>query len=211
MQIDTTTLTARDAYKLLTGAIMPRPIAWVSTISEDGVANLAPFSFFTAVASDPPTIVFCPGVRSTDGGQKDTLHNVRATREFVVNFVTEELAQAMNQTAAELPSDMDEFAYAGVTPVPSTKVRPYRVAESPIQFECILNQIVTIHEGVGGGHLVIGEVKIMHVADELFQDGYYIDQSAYFPIGRLVASGYCTTRDRFELERPASQIPPKMR
>lgn len=211
MQIDTTTLSARDAYKLLTGSIMPRPIAWVSTISEDGTNNLAPFSFFTAVASDPPTIVFCPGTRATDGGQKDTLHNVRATGEFVVNFVTEELAQVMNQTSVELPADVDEFAYVGVTPAPSVQIRPHRVAESPIQFECVLNQIVTIHEGVGGGHLVIGEVKVMHIVDELFQDGYYIDQRAYFPIGRLVASGYCTTRDRFELERPASQIPPIIR
>ena len=108
------------------GAIVPRAIAWVSTVNEDGQPNLAPFSFFTAVCFAPPTIVFCPSVRETDGDHKDTLHNIRATGEFVINFVTEALAEQMNITSTELPSDVNEFERAGLTAVPSTLVKAAR-------------------------------------------------------------------------------------
>jgi flavin reductase (DIM6/NTAB) family NADH-FMN oxidoreductase RutF len=108
-----------EVYKLMIGAIVPRPIAWVSTLSEAGLPNLAPFSFFTAVCSKPPTVIFCTGVRGTDGGQKDTLNNIRATGDYVINFVTEPLAEPMNITATEVPAEVNEFERAGLTPAPS--------------------------------------------------------------------------------------------
>lgn len=206
MEIVPEELAYRDIYKLLTGSIIPRPIAWVSTLNDAGQPNLAPFSFFTAVSSKPPTILFCPGIRSTDGGQKDTYHNIRASEEFVINFVTEALAEAMNITATELPPEVNEFERAGLTPAPSTAVRPPRVAESPIHFECRLKQIVTIHDNPGGGHIVIGEVVHMHFDDSVYKEGNYIDLQAYDAIGRLAGGGYARTRDQFIIQR----LPPEI-
>lgn len=206
MEINTQDLSAQQAYKLLTGSIMPRPIAWVSTISSDGIPNLAPYSFFTAAASDPPTIVFCPTTRTSDGRQKDTFYNIQATGEFVVNFVTEALVEAMNITSVETAAEVDEFKRAGLTAVPSMTVAAPRVKESPIHFECVLHQIVTIHEGVGGGHLVIGTVQHMHFADSIYREGGYVNQEAYFPVGRMVGNSYCRTKDQFDIARPASEI-----
>jgi flavin reductase (DIM6/NTAB) family NADH-FMN oxidoreductase RutF len=200
----------REVYKLMTASIVPRPIAWVSTLSIEGQPNLAPFSFFNGVCSAPPTVVFCPMVRATDGDQKDTLRNVRQTGEFVVNFVTEALAEAMNLTAAEVPPEVNEFERAGLTPAPSKLVKVPRVAESPIHFECTLNQIVTISEQPGGGYLVIGTVVHMHFDDSVFREGNYIDLAAYQPIGRLTGSGYSRVRDTFELKRPESEIKPQV-
>ena len=137
---------------------MPRAIGWVSTVDETGEPNLAPFSFFTAAGANPPHVLFCPMIRSTDGQQKDTLHNVRATGEFVVNIVTEALGPAMNITSTEFPAEVNEFAAAGLTPVPSSVVRPPRVGESPIHFECRLTQIVDLGDQPGAASVVIGEV-----------------------------------------------------
>lgn len=206
MEINPADLFHREVYKLMIGSIVPRPIAWVSTINADGQPNLAPFSFFTAVCSQPPTVVFCPGVRSTDSGQKDTYHNVRASGEYVINFVTEHNADAMNITATEWPATVNEFERAGLTPAPSQVVRPPRVAESPIHFECQLNQIVTISDQPGGGHLVIGTVVHMHFDEAVYREGNYIDAEALRPIGRLAGAQYSRTRDLFALQRPPSEI-----
>jgi flavin reductase (DIM6/NTAB) family NADH-FMN oxidoreductase RutF len=188
------------------GTIVPRPIAWVSTISEDGVPNLAPFSFFTAVCSNPPTVVFCPGVRATDGDQKDTLHNIRATGEYVINFVTEPLAAQMNITATELPATINEFERAGLTPVPSVLIRPPRVAESPIHFECRLRELIVISDEPGGGNLVIGTVVHMHYDEAVYLAGNQVDIQAYQPIGRLAGASYCRVNDLFDLKRFPPEI-----
>lgn len=206
MEINPKDLKPQDVYKLLTGSIVPRPIAWVSSVDSDGNPNLAPFSFFTAVCAEPPTILFCPGYRYTDDGQKDTYHNVRATGEFVVNFVNEATATAMNITAVEAPADVNEFERANLTEVPSTMVSVPRVLESPISFECKLNQIVTINDQVGGGHIVIGTVVYMHFADHVYQAGNYINIEAYQPIGRMMGGGYAHITDFFTLDRPPSEI-----
>lgn len=198
----------RDLYKLLIGAVVPRPIAWVSTISPDGVPNLAPFSFFNGVASNPPSLVFSVSYRESTHQPKDTLANLQASGDFVVNMVTEPLATAMNITAGEYPPEVDEFQRAGLTPVPSIQVSAPRVAESPVQFECRLNQIVPIGEGPGSARLVIGTIVYIHIADAIYREPYKIDITAYQPIGRLAGSSYTRVNDLFELQRPASEIKP---
>ncbi len=196
-----------SVYKLLTGAIVPRPIGWISTLDLDGRPNLAPFSFFNVVCSKPATVVFCPLVRGSDGGLKDTLRNAHATGEFVVNIVTEDLAAAMNRSSVEAPPGFDEFAFAGVNPTPSAAVRPPRVAESPIHFECRVRQIVEISDQPGGGSLVIGTVVHIHVDERVLLGSDKIDLAALKPIGRLAGGGYTRVTDLFEMERPKSTIP----
>lgn len=207
MEVHTADLPHREIYKLLTGCVVPRPIAWVSTLDSDGQPNLAPFSFFNAVCSNPPTLMFVCSVRGTDGGEKDTFHNVQATGEFVVNFVTESLAEQMNLTSTEFPADVNEFEVAGLTPAPSVMVKPPRVAESPIHFECKLNQIVTIGTDIGGGHIVIGTILHIHCDESVYRSNNYIDIEAYQPVGRLAGGGYSRTRDLFQIRRPESQLP----
>jgi flavin reductase (DIM6/NTAB) family NADH-FMN oxidoreductase RutF len=191
-----------QVYKLLTGSIVPRAIAWVSSVSNDGLYNLAPFSYFTAVSANPPLILFCPGTRGTDGGKKDTYHNVKATGEFVVNFVNAENAEAMNITAAEVPPDVDEFERAKLTPIPSRIVNVPRVQESPIHFECKLHQIVD----AGDGHVVIGEVVYMHFDERVFKEDNYIDTEALRPLARLAGPNYAYLGELFEMQRPPSEV-----
>jgi flavin reductase (DIM6/NTAB) family NADH-FMN oxidoreductase RutF len=196
-------------YKLMIGSIVPRPIAWVSTMDSSGQHNLAPFSFFSAVCSNPPSLLFCPGIRGTDGSTKDTLNNVRTTGEFVVNIVSEPLAEAMNLTAGEYPSAVDEFELARLTPAPSVKVRAPRVAESLIQYECILTQIVEVGDQPGGGSVVIGRIVYVHVRDEVMVGADKIDIVKLQPIGRLAGNSYTRVSDVFDLVRPPSQIAAK--
>jgi len=192
----------RLASKLLYAAVTPRPIAWVSTVDEDGNRNLAPYSFFNAVCSTPPTIMFAVGYR-TDPNPKDTLTNIQQTGEFVVNFVTEANAEAMNLTAETVLPEVDEFEVAGLTATPSTKVRPPRVQTSPIAFECQLNQVVTISEAPGGGYAVFGTIVAMHVDDAIYDpERDYVDFDAYQVVGRMAGNSYTRTRDRFDLKRP---------
>jgi flavin reductase (DIM6/NTAB) family NADH-FMN oxidoreductase RutF len=190
-------------YKLMTGTIVPRPIGWVSTIDETGRFNLAPFSFFTAVCSNPPTLLFCPAIRASTGQPKDTLHNVKATGQFVVNIVTEATAEAMNLTAAELPPDVDEFVYAGLTPTPSLTVKPPRVLESPVHYECEVVQIVEIGDQPGAGSIVIGRVLHLHIADSLLIGSDKIDTAKLQPVGRLAGNNYARVTETFSLVRPA--------
>jgi flavin reductase (DIM6/NTAB) family NADH-FMN oxidoreductase RutF len=198
----------REIYKLLTAAIVPRPIAWVSTVNAAGQPNLAPFSYFNAVCEKPPTVLFCPSIRRSDGGSKDTYHNIVATGEFVINFVTDDLAEAMNITAVEAPPEVNEFERAGLTAAPGVTVNVPHVAETPIYFECKLRDIVTISEEPGGGYIVIGTVTHMHFDDSVYREGNTIDFSAYKPVGRMTGSGYVHTGDTFEMKRPPSEIRP---
>jgi|SRR5579871_122433 len=196
--IDPAAHPALSIYKLLIGSVVPRPIAFVSSISADGVYNLAPFSFFNAVCAEPPVITFACGVRVPE---KDTLANVRATGEFVVNSVSEEIAAQMNLCSGEYIAGVDEFQVSGLTPVRSDLVRPPRVAESLINMECKVVQIVDVSKRPHGGSLVIGEVVRFHINRGLFEN-FRIDPEELHAIGRMGGAGYTRTRDRFEMERP---------
>lgn len=201
--IDPAQNSSQDNYKLLIGSVLPRPIAFVSTQSVDGALNLAPFSFFTAVCSDPPTILFCPMVRGSDGEKKDTLRNIEATGEFVVNVVSEDIVSPMNATAAEFPFGVSEFTEAGLTPAPSVVVKPPRVLESPVSLECKLQQIIPVGAGgVGSGNLVLGTVVQFHVRQDLYHAGR-IDTALLKPVARLAGSAYCPVREVFEVARPS--------
>ena len=188
-------------YKLMTGAIVPRPIAFVSTISPDGILNLAPFSFFTGISANPPVICFSPMIRGSDGMRKDTLNNIEATREFVVNVVSEDFKEQMNACSAEFPPEVDEFDISALTPEPSEVVRPPRVKESRIQMECRLVQVVHVSAKPLGGSIVLGEVVRFHIAEVLFED-YKIDANILRAIGRMGGPTYCRTTDRFDMPRP---------
>jgi flavin reductase (DIM6/NTAB) family NADH-FMN oxidoreductase RutF len=190
-----------NIYKLMIGAIVPRPIAFVSTISRAGVRNLAPFSFFTAASANPPVVCFAPMVRGSDGQQKDTLRNVQETGEFVVNIVSEEFIEKMNICSAEFPPDVDEWEKSGLTPVASECVKPARVQESRFHMECKLVDVVSVSKQPLGGSLVLGEVLRFHVADELF-DNYRIAPEKLRAVGRMGGPSYARTTDRFNLERP---------
>jgi len=187
--------------RVLTGVIVPRPIAFVSTVSNNGVVNLAPFSFFNAVSSSPPTVVI--GIsRNAGWKEKDTLANIEATGEFVVNIVVDDIAESMNATAAEFPADVDEFEIAGLTQAKSTLIKPPRVAETPVALECRLNQVVQIGSGSSESGLVIGDIALVHIRDDII-NGHRIDQQKLRPTGRLAGSMYCHTLDVFEMVRPA--------
>jgi len=190
-------MSANEVYKLMIRSIVPRPIAWISTVSADGVRNIAPFSFFTGITVDPPTVCFAPA-RKPGGGKKDTLSNVEATGEFVVNIVTEELAEAMNDTATDYPPDADEFQVVGLTPQDSELVAPPRVTESPIHMECKLQSTVAV--GDANGILVIGTVVLFHVSDRVMSDGS-VDPGLLKAIGRMGGLEYSRTGDRFALDR----------
>ena len=185
--------------RVLTGVIVPRPIAFVSSVSTEGIVNLAPFSFFNAMAYDPATIVL--GIsRSAGWKEKDTLANIEATGEFVVNVVVDDIAEAMNSTAAEFPTDVDEFEVGGLTAAPSELVRAPRVAESPVNMECRLNQVVAVGDGTKHT-IVIGEIVLMHIRDDII-NGHRVNHQRLKPVGRLAGNMYCTTHDVYELVRP---------
>ena len=195
----------REIYKLMTGLIVPRPVALVSTMSRDGVANLAPFSFFSGVGANPPTVLFCPALRPVGspekGERKDTLRNVEETGEFVINIVNEAIAEAANHTAAEVPFEEDEFALSGLTAIPSEVVRAPRVAESPAQMECKLLQVIYTGHEARSGVIVLGQIVRFHVCENLIDD-FRIDPAGLDAMGRMAGNTWVRTRDRIELIRP---------
>lgn len=211
MELDPLALSPADRYKLLIGGIVPRPIAFVATISPDGRPNLAPYSFFAGVGCNPMTLLFCPA-SNDDGSDKDSLRNAKPVAEggqgeFVVNVVPHALARPMSATAAYLAYGESEFEYAGLLPAPSAVVKPPRVAESPIAFECRTLQVVRTNPGAAaGGNIVIGEVVHVYVQDELINARYHIDPALLDAVGRMGGAGYVTTRDRFELPRGGAAI-----
>ena len=204
-----------SAYRLLSGAVVPRPIAWVSSRSPDGDNNLAPYSFFNVVSVTPPVLMFSPVGRAPDG-LKDTARNIlgdsgtgdadesdsddgdaSGAGEFVIQLVDVDLAEAMNDSSATLPRGESEFEHAGVTPVEADEVAAARVAEAPVAFEC---ELYDAH-GVGGSTMVLGEVVRAHVEEDLLTDGEF-DVTQFDPLGRLSGGLYADSRNRFELERP---------
>ena len=189
----------KDVYKLLTAAVTPRPIGWVSSVNAKGERNLAPFSFFNVVGYDPPHVIFAP--ISPNGRKKDTCANVLETGEFVVNMVTEELAEKMSNTSAALPPDADEFEFAGLTPQDSILVKPPRVKESLIQFECKLVHHYSFVDKQNGSTVLFGQVVMIHVADEILLPDFKINTDLYKTIGKMEGGLYCRTGDQFFISR----------
>lgn len=204
MNIQPESIAHRDRYKLLTGTVVPRPIAWVSTMDGAGNLNLAPFSFFTVVCTEPITLLFCAGnAPDKAGGKKDTLRNIEEMSEFVINLTNAETAAAMNLSATVLPHGHSEFEWADVTPAPSQVIRVPRVTEAPVAFECTLQQIVTVGDGPHGGSAIFGEVQSIYVRDDIYIDSY-VQLDALEPIGRLAGSEYTRLGERFLMDR----VPP---
>jgi flavin reductase (DIM6/NTAB) family NADH-FMN oxidoreductase RutF len=201
MLIDVAGADVLDVYRALIGVVTPRPIAWATTVDEQGRVNLAPFSFFNAFGSNPPVVVFSPTLRR-DRTDKDTLRNVRATGEFVLNAVVESLAEAVNLSAKELPPGESEVELTGLTLSPSLKVRPPRIAEAPAHLECKVLQIVPVGDGPTSANLVIGEVLLIHVDDAMLDDQGRVDPRKLKTIARLGGDWYCRTSDLFEMKRP---------
>jgi flavin reductase (DIM6/NTAB) family NADH-FMN oxidoreductase RutF len=201
-QLDPQTIGERETYKLLIGCVVPRPIAWVSTIDLSGARNLAPFSFFNGIGSNPPAVSISINYVDNSDRRKDTLRNIIDTGEFVVNIVDENLAQAMNLSAANYPPDVDEFEVAGVTAAPSAGVRPPRVASAPISLECKLFTLVPVGQGPGSATLVIGVIQLIHVRTDIINERHYVDITKLRPIARLAGAGYAYVHDTFEMVRP---------
>ena len=194
LEFDPLIVDKRQVYRLLTGAVVPRPIGWASTVSKNGVTNLAPFSFFTVVCVVPPMISLTIG-RNPDGSEKHTLKNVRETGEFCFNVVTQPVWKEMVDSANAFPADDSEFAETGLTPIPSVKVKPPRVKEVPIHFECKLHQAIEL--GASRHTLVIGEVVLMHV-DPACMTGKYVDMRKLQPVGRLNGFFYTALGEMLE-------------
>lgn len=216
MLLDPADLAQPDRYKLLIGLIVPRPIALVSTVSPGGKLNVAPFSFFAGVGSNPMTLLFCPANKD-DGSEKDSFRNAKPTvdggvGEFVVNIVSESIARQMAACAEPLPFGESEFDLSGFTPVPSTVVKPPRVAESPASFECRTLHVIRTNPGAaGGGNVILGEVFRVHIRDDIVNQRLHTDPAKLAAIGRMGGTGYVKTADpahRFEMPAGKNALAP---
>lgn len=200
MEFNPDTLEASAIYKLLTGSIIPRPIGWISTIDENGINNLAPFSYFNMIGDDPPHVMF--STRRDNDTNKDTLNNVLTTKQFVVNMVTEDLVEQMNATAQVVSAEVDEFELVGLTPIASTKIKPNRVKESPIQFECeMVHHYFLEDHKQGGACIVIGRIVMMHIDESVLLENYKINMETYKPVARLAGSNYSKIGEVFSIKR----------
>lgn len=202
MKFDPKSLKQQDLYYLLSDIVVPRPIAWISTVSDLGISNLAPFSAYAMVSAKPPLVCFSV-MTTRDGRKKDTILNIETTKEFVISVVTEDLAEVMNLTSAPYPRDVSEYEKVGLTPVKADLVKAHMVGESPINMECRAIHILEFGQAPALANLVIGEILLIHVADELY-DRKSRRISGLKAIGRLGGDGdiYCRTRDTFQMKRP---------
>lgn len=201
MILDPNEIPFQETHKLMIGSIVPRPIAFVSTQSKDGKNNVAPFSYFNGVCSKPPTIMFAPARRGWDGEEKDTLINIQDTEEFVVNIVSESFAEKMVMCATDFDSDVDEFEISGLNTADSQKIKPPRVEEAKISFECKLNQIVEIGDGsAGSGFVVIGTIVLFHIDDDIYDNGRIL-LNQLEPLGRLAGNWYTRLTDTLKIVR----------
>ena len=206
MIFDPTEKPFSEIHKLMIGSIVPRPIALVSTTSKDGNNNVAPFSYFNGVCSNPPTIMFAPARRGWDGHEKDTLVNIRNNQEFVINIVSESFAEKMVKCSTDFDLNVDEFQVSGLTPESSSKVSPPRVKESKINLECKLDQIVEVGDGkAGSGFVVLGTIVLFHIDDDIYEDGYILLDKLE-PLGRLAGNWYTRPTDNLKITR---QVKPK--
>ena len=200
MQFDPEYLEQSAIYKLLTGAVIPRPIGWISSISDNGVNNLAPFSFFNAIGDDPPHVMF--STTRAGNSNKDTLNNVLANKQFVVNMVTEDTVERMNFTSQPFLHNEDEFKLAGLTPIPSVKIKPMRVKESPITFECELVHHYSLeNHRFGGATMLVGKVIMLHIDETVLLDNHKINLETYKPVARLAGSNYTKLGEIFSIKR----------
>ncbi|MCW1916839.1 flavin reductase family protein [Luteolibacter sp. GHJ8] len=199
MELDLLGEHADRAYAILAGLVMPRPIAWVTTLNKDGSVNAAPFSFFNVFGDDPPLVIFAPGDRA-DGTPKDSALNAKRSGEFVVNLVSEEMKEAMNLTAATLPNGVSEIPHAGLETLPSSVVGPPRIAGVPAALECKVHSV----QEIGSNRIILGIVHRVHVADAIFEPEHLrIIQEKHHPVGRMGSPNwYCHTADLFEMARP---------
>jgi flavin reductase (DIM6/NTAB) family NADH-FMN oxidoreductase RutF len=201
MRLDFSQLPTPEVYHWMVSTILPRPIAWVSTVNAEGRTNLAPFSFFQGITSNPPTLMFVP-VNKRDGAKKDTLRNIEQVPEFVVNLVSFALAEQMNATAALLPYGESEFEKFGVDATASERVRPLRVMAAPVAFECALHSIVPIGEGPLAANVIFGRILLVHVSEAVLGADGRPDAGKLDLIGRLGGESYTRTTERFALKRP---------
>ena len=195
LSIDPSEWARRDVYDLVTSLVVPRPVAWISTLSETGVRNLAPYSYFNLVADHPPHVIF------SSIGIKDTLRNIEAVQEFVINLAGRDVMHKLDLTSADVPAEVDEFVLAGVTPIPSVRVRPFRVAQSRAQFECLLAGIIP----VGNGNIVIGRVVQIHVAPSIWREGQIVPE-LYDPVVRLSRRYGALSNEYTPEEQPSAHV-----
>ena len=199
MDIRTSDIDRKRIYKLMTSTIVPRPIAWISTVSKDGVFNVAPFSYFAGVSSSPPLLMVSIGSKET-GEKKDTWKNIEETGEFVVNIVTKDLLEKMNITSVGFDENVDEFNEANLTPEQSLTVKAPRIKESPINIECRKFEIINI-EKMG---IIFGEILNFHIKDDLLNEKGYVDTKKIEIVGRLGGAEYCiiSKNNTLEIKRP---------
>jgi flavin reductase (DIM6/NTAB) family NADH-FMN oxidoreductase RutF len=201
MQLDFSQLDAAESYRWLSSTVTPRPIAWVSTLSADGVSNLAPFSFFQVICDQPPVLMVNVGLNAR-GEPKDTVRNAQATSELVIHLVSATQAEAMNATAASLAHGVSEFEHAGIASVPSSRVKPQRVAGAAIAFECVLEEVKPYPANDPRQFLLFARVLLAHIDDAVMADPRHVDPAKLDLVGRLSGPWYATTRDRFAMTRP---------
>lgn len=203
MKIITADLENQQLYSHLVGAVQPRPIAFASTVDRDGQVNLSPYSFFNVLSAHPPILVFSPVLRGRDGSLKDTLINVKATGEVVINIVNYDLVQQMSLSSTEYPTGIDEFVKTGLTPIESEIVKPPRVAESPVQFECKVIEIKELGTDGGAGNLVVCEIVCIHINDDILDENQNIDPFKIDTVARMGGNWYCRSKDAmFEVAKP---------
>ena len=200
MQFDIQHTESSALYKLLTGTVIPRPIGWISTVDANGTNNLAPFSFFNVVSEDPPHVIFST-VR-TGNKNKDTLNNILDNKQFVVNLVTEDVVEQMNTTSQSVAADVDEFELAGVTPINAIYIKPKRVKESLVHFECemVHHYFIEKHQN-GGACIIIGKIITMHIDDAILMENHKINLDKYKPVARLAGSNYSKLGEIFSIKR----------
>ncbi|WP_299605051.1 flavin reductase family protein [uncultured Aquimarina sp.] len=207
IRIDPLEVSTGKLHGMMLGAIGPRPIAFASTVDKEGSPNLSPFSFFNVFSANPPILIFSPARRVRDNSTKHTLENVIATDEVVINIVNYDIVQQMSLSSTEYPEGVNEFEKAGLTMLPSEKIKSFRVAEAPVQFECKVNEVVSLGDNGGAGNLVICEVLLMHVKEDILDADGKIDQHKIDQVARMGGNWYSRANmGMFEVPKPLSTI-----
>ncbi|MGE0560930.1 MAG: flavin reductase family protein [Flavobacteriales bacterium] len=206
--VNTSELTTQKIHQILLGAVGPRPIAFASTIDKNGNRNLSPFSFFNVFSATPPILIFSPARSGRTGETKNTFDNVKEIPEVVINVVNYDIVQQMSLASSPFAKDVDEFIKSGLTPIPSDIVKPFRVKESPVQFECKVNQIIELGQNGGAGNLIICEVLRIHINEAILADDGLIDQKKIDLVSRMGGNWYCRADENsmFEIAKPLTTI-----
>ncbi len=209
LTIDPKEISTRDLHQFILGSVAPRPIAFASTLDDDGTPNLAPYSFFNAFSSNPPILVFSSNRRVENNLTKDTLHNIIQNKEVVINVVNYAIVRQMAITSVEYGANIDEFVKSGLTPMPSDTIKPFRVKESPVQMECKVKEVIPLGDKGGAGHLIICEVTKMHIAKSVMDDRNRIDPQKIDLVARMGRTWYARIKGDciFDLNQPVSVIP----